>query len=114
MPTAIRHPAARDRADAEGEACRAIEEHVVDDIPGPPAQSSEPRVGELVIGERSAGTREVEIRLDAIHPWSVLPVVATLYAAGESARTETANIRGPLEAGIGANIRGPLEANIGA
>src|SRR5262245_10092301 len=103
MPTAIRQPAARDRADAEGEACRAIEEDdVVDDVPSPPAQCSEPWVGELVIGERSADTREVEIRLDAIYPWTVLPVVTTLYAASDLAWTEVANIRGPLQAG--ANI----------
>src|SRR5204863_4229783 len=106
MPTGIRQPAERDRAHADGEACRAIEEDdVVDDVSGPPAQSSEPGVGELVIGERSAGIRDVEIRLDAIHKWTVLPVVATLYAAGEPARTEAANIRGPLETSIGNNVR---------
>src|SRR5262245_18332121 len=111
MHTGIRQPAERDVADSKGEAGGAIDEDgIVDEVPGPPAQRSEPWVRELVIGELSAGTREVEIRLDTIHECTVLPVVAALYAAVDPARIDAADIRGPLETSIGADIRTQPEA----
>src|SRR5215218_8606657 len=92
---------------AIGQTCRCIHQQVFQCVPTASAYGPEPRIGELVGGERILRAGSLDVGLAADYDWPGLPVVAGLCPSGGAVRRQAKIVDGSpqvteIDPGIGA------------